>query len=124
MRQVTDHDVKKYEAMVEKYLRDNVQKNWNEASLHRHQDDVVLGNTGMTMRDIRQHLLCEVVVALQKYNPEYRTASGQSVKESTFIFRHLYNRCGQLMKKLTRKSCGYGVWTSNLEETLFEYDPD
>jgi len=28
------------------------------------------------------------------------------------------------MKKLTRKSYGYGVWHSNIEETLWESDQD
>lgn len=121
-RKVTDEDIKKYEAMIESYMRDYVVKNWNEASLAKSKDSVTLGNTGMTMADIRQHLRTEVFIAITKYNPEYRTKEGKSVKESTFVFNHLFNRVGQLMKKLTKKRYGYGVWHSNVEEVLWETD--
>lgn len=119
-RVVTDQDIKNYEAMIEMYMKKYVQKNWNEASLSRHKQDTSLGNSGYTMRDIRQQLRCEVVVALQNYNPDYRTKDGRSVKESTFVYQHLFNRIGQLMKKLTKKRYGYGVWMSNIEEVLWE----
>lgn len=122
MRVVTNEDIKKYQPMVEKWLRDSVVKNWNEASISKKQDHISLGNSGYTMADMRQHLTTEVVVALQKYKPDYRTAAGRSVKESTFVFTHLFNRVGQLMKRLTKKRCGYGVWSQNLEETFFEKD--
>lgn len=121
-RKVTDEDIKKYEAMVESYMRDYVVKNWNEASLAKSKDNITLGNTGMTMADIRQHLRTEVFIAITKYNPDYRTKEGRSVKESTFVFNHLFNRIGQLMKKLTKKRYGYGVWHSNVEEVLWETD--
>lgn len=121
-RKVTNEDIKKYEAMIESYMRDYVVKNWNEASLAKSKDSVTLGNTGMTMADIRQHLRTEVFIAITKYNPDFRTKEGKSVKESTFVFNHLFNRIGQLMKKLTKKRYGYGVWHSNLEETLWETD--
>lgn len=121
-RVVTDQDIKNYEAMVEMYMKKYVQKNWNEASLSKSRQDVSLGNSGYTMRDIRQQLRAEVVVALQKYNPGYRTKDGRSVKESTFVYQHLFNRIGQLMKKLTKKRYGYGIWMSNIEEVLWETD--
>ena len=76
------------------------------------------------MADIRQHLRAEVFIALTKYNPDFRTKEGRSVKESTFIFQHLFNRVGQLMKKLTKRRYGYGIWTNNLEEALWEVDRD
>ena len=123
-RIITDEDVLKYEHMVEKYMRDSVKKNWNEASLNKLQGDVTLGNSGMTMNDIRQHLRAEVCVALHNYNPNYRTKDGRSVKESTFIYQHLFNRIGQMMKRLTKKRYGYGIWHSNLEETLWEHDKE
>jgi hypothetical protein len=104
--------------MVNKYLRDNVIKNWNEASIRKSDEDVSLGNTGMSIADIKQHLFTEVVVALQKYNPDYRTAEGLPVKESTFVFQHLFNRTGQLMKRLTKRRYGYGVWQSNVDDIL------
>lgn len=119
-RVVTNEDIKKYIPMVNKYLRDSVVKNWNEANMYAEDNEVALGNTGMTMSDMRQQLYAELVVALQNYNADYRTKEGKSVKESTFVFQHLFNRVGQLMKKLTKKRYGYGMWGSNLEETLQE----
>lgn len=121
-RTLTNEDILKYEPMVEKYIRDNVAKNWNEANTKKGQGDTALGNTGMSLNDIRQHLRAEVCVALYNYNPEYRTKEGRSVKESTFVFQHLFNRCGQMMKRLTKKRYGYGVWHANIEETLWEHD--
>jgi len=124
-RVVTNEDIKKYVPMVNKYLRDSVIKNWNEANMSANDADVSLGNTGMTMADMRQQLYCELVVALQNYNPEFRTKEGRSVKESTFVFQHLFNRTGQLMKKLTKKRYGYGIWSSPVEEVIgdrFEED--
>lgn len=123
-RQLTNEDILKYEPMIEKYMRDSVQKNWNEASTSKNKGNVPLGNTGMTMDDIRQHLRAEVCVALYNYNPNFKTKEGRSVKESTFVFNHLFNRTGQLMKRLTKKRYGYGVWTQNIEETLWETDLD
>jgi hypothetical protein len=121
-RVLTNEDIAKYEPMIEKYMRDSVVKNWNEASLRKGLDEVSLGNTGLSMSDIRQHLRAEVCVALHNYNPEYRTKEGRSVKESTFVFQHLFNRIGQMMKRLTKRKCGYGVRTQNIEETLWEID--
>lgn len=121
-RTITNEDILKYESMVEKYIRDSVVKNWNEASARKGQDNVSLGNTGMSVADIRQHLRAEVCVALYNYNPDYRTKEGRSVKESTFVFQHLFNRIGQMMKRLTKKRYGYGVWTQNVEEALWEYE--
>ena len=123
-RNVTDADIKRYDAMVEKYIRDYVRKNWNEASLSNDHDEISLGNTGWTIRDMRQHLRTEVCVAIQNFNPNYITKEGRTVKESTFVYQHLFNRVGQLMKKLTKKRYGYGVWASNLEEVLWEIDND
>lgn len=117
-RIVTNEDIKKYVPMVNKYLRDSVVKNWNEANMTAGDTEVSLGNTGMTMADMRQQLYAELVVALQNYNPDYRTKDGRSVKESTFVFQHLFNRTGQLMKKLTKKRYGYGIWSSPVEEVI------
>jgi deoxycytidine triphosphate deaminase len=78
-RKVTDEDIKKYEAMVESYMRDYVVKNWNEASLAKSKDNITLGNTGMTMADIRQYLRMQVFIAITKYNPDFRTKEGRSL---------------------------------------------
>ena len=120
VRTVTNDDVKKYSAMVEKFLRDSVIRNWNEATLQKGHDNVSLGNTGMSIADFRQYLYTEVVVALQKYNPAYRTKEGQPVKESTFVFSHLSNRIGQSLKRLTKRRCGYAMWSIPLEDALKE----
>lgn len=121
-RTLTNEDVMKYEPMLEKYIRDYVVKNWNEANTRKGGGDVSLGNTGMSINDIRQHLRTEVCVALYNFNPDYRTKEGRTVKESTFVFQHLFNRTGQMMKRLTKKRYGYGVWHANIEETLWETD--
>lgn len=121
-RKLTNEDVLKYEPMVEKYIRDYVVKNWNEASTSKSKGEVALGNSGLCVNDIRQHLRAEVCVALYNYNPDYRTKEGRSVKESTFVYQHLFNRIGQLMKRITKPRYGYGIWHSNLEETLWEVD--
>jgi hypothetical protein len=117
-RVVTNADIKKYMPLVNKYLRDSIVKNWKEANMSASDSDISLGNTGMSMSDMRQELYFQLVIALQNYNPEYRTADGRSVKEFTFVFQHLYNRVGQLMKKLTKKRYGYGVWMSPVEEVV------
>jgi hypothetical protein len=119
-RIVTNEDLEKYVPMVDSYIRKSVLKNWNEASLSVHKQDVSLGNTGMTVKDIKQYLLMEVCVALGKFNPNYVTKEGRTVKESTFIFTHIYNRGGQLLKRLTKKRYGYGIWMSNIQEVLGE----
>ena len=110
--------------MVEKYIRDSVVKNWNEATTNKARGDVSLGNSGMTVNDIRQHLRTEVCVALHNFNPNYRTKEGRTVKESTFVFQHLYNRIGQLMKRLTKKRYGYGIWVSQFETAVWEIDAE
>jgi hypothetical protein len=117
-RKLTNEDVKKYIPMVDSYIRRSVIKNWNEASMSSSKQDVALGNTGLTIADIRQYLLMEVCVALGKYNPDYITEEGRSVKESTFIFTHIHNRGGQILKKLTKHRYGYGIWMSQVEQVV------
>lgn len=123
-RVLTNQDIKNYEPMVEKYIRDYVVKNWREAKLGKKNGNIALGNTGMALDDIRQHLRAEVCIALYNYDPNYRTKEGRSVKESTFVYQHLFNRIGQMMKRLTKKRQGYGIWMQNLEETLWEVEAD
>ena len=59
-RKVTNEDVKKYEAMVEKYIRASVVKNWREASTNKALSSVSLGNSGYSIEDVRQQLRTEV----------------------------------------------------------------
>lgn len=117
-KQVTSEQVSQYVPLVESYLRKHVQKNWNEASTSTkdNNDEVSLGNSGWSMADIRQYLLGEVFIALKNYDPNKNT------KESTFVYGHLSKRVGSLMKKLTKRSKGYGMWSSNLEQVLGEID--
>jgi hypothetical protein len=123
-RTITDKDITKYEAMIESFIKNYVVKNWNEASMHKSQEDVQLGNSGFTMSDFRQHMKAELCIALYNYDPNYRTSEGRSVKESTFVYQHLFNRVGQLMKKLTKRRHGYGIWTNQLESVLREVDDE
>lgn len=118
IRKVTNEEIKVYYPMVESFLRKSVVKNWTEASTSKSKNNIMLGNTGITMADIRQDLLLEVVIALQKYNPNYRTPEGRSVKESTFVFTHLFNRIGQKLKKITKRRYAYGVRHLSIEEAL------
>lgn len=117
-RVVTDEDIKKYDRMVTMFLRDSVTKNWKEANLNNSDDEVTLGNTGMTMADMRQYLYMQVVIALQNYDPDRRNSQGVGAKESTFVHTHLFNRIGQYMKKLTKEKSGYGKWSYNLEDVI------
>jgi hypothetical protein len=117
-RMVTNDMISRYNSMVESYLANSVRKNWNEASMSvdRGNDEISLGNSGWTMSDVRSYLMAEVFIALRNYSPHHAT------KESTFVYGHLSKRVGSLMKKLTNKSKGYGVWSSNIEEVLGEVD--
>lgn len=117
-RHVTSEMVIQYNQMVESFLKKSVVKNWNEADMSKNRDEVSLGNSGMSMADIRAYLQSEVFIALRNYKEEYKT------KESTFVYGHLSKRVGSLMKKLTNKSKGYGFWSSNIEEVLGEVDRD
>lgn len=117
-RKVTNDDVKKYKPLVEKFIRDSVCRNWNESRIKTPNAEISLGNTAMSLADFRQYLFCELVVALQKYNPDYRTADGKSVKESTFVYTHLSNRIGQTLKRLTNRRFGYGKWMTRIEDVL------
>lgn len=106
-RKITNEDIQNYAPMVEKFIRDSCAKNWNEAKTGG--ADAFLGTSGYGLEDIRQHLRAEICIALQNYNPNYRTKEGRSVKESTFVYQHLTFRVGQMMKRLTKKRQGYGV---------------
>lgn len=111
-RVVTDEEVLKYDSLIESWLYKSVVKNFNEASMSENQGNIALGNTGYTMNDIRQYLRCELVIALKNYN------SDKGTKESTYVFLCLQSRIGQLMKRLTKRSMGYGIFHNCLEEVL------
>lgn len=117
-RQVSNEMIIQYEQMVESFLKNSIVKNWNEADMSKHKDEISLGNSGWSMSDMRQYLLVEVFIALKNYRPEHNT------KESTFVYGHLSKRVGSLMKRLTKDTKGYGFWSSNIEEVLGEIDRD
>jgi hypothetical protein len=106
-RKLTNEDVLRYEAMVQKFIRDSVAKNWSESK--KNGLKAFLGVSGQSLEDIEQQLRTEVCVALQNYDPNYRTKDNRSVKESTFVYQHLTFRVGQMMKRLTKRRQGYGI---------------
>lgn len=115
-RTLVNEDILRYEAMVEKFIRNNCMKNWTES---KHCDpDSFLGTSGYSLNDLRQQLRTEVCVALHNYDPNYKTKDGRSVKESTFVYQHLTFRVGQLMKRLTKRRMGYGIYHSQFESIL------
>jgi len=118
MRKVTNEDVLKYTKMVEYFIKKSVVKNWKEATQGNQNCEVALGNTGYTIEDFRSYLMMEVVVALQKFNPDKAT------KESSFVWTCLNSRIGGRMKRLTKRAQGYGVWTAPLPEILHEIDSE
>jgi hypothetical protein len=115
-RVVTNEDILKYDPLIESFIRKSVIKNWKEASVNTGKDEISLGNSGYTISDIRQYLRCEVVIALKNFDEDKGT------KPLSFIYTHLNNRLGALMKRLTRKSRGYGAWSNNIEQVLMELD--
>lgn len=119
-RTVRDDEIKAYEPMIEHHIRKYILKNWQDVPQHRGSGEVSVGATGMSLDDIRQYLRAEVFVAMTKYNPDYRTKEGKSVKESTFVYQHLWKRIGSMMKRLTKRRQGYGVRFSPVEQVLGE----
>lgn len=123
-RVVTNEDIQKYEWMVDSYIRKYVIKNFNEARNNpKTRDHIMLGNTGMTLGDIRQHLLTELVIALQNYKPDVIGGpTGRPVQESSFLHTHLQFRVGALCKKVTSAARGYAKWHSHFEKVQFEIE--
>jgi DNA-directed RNA polymerase specialized sigma subunit len=115
-RVVTNEEMKKYDGLVEAWLSKAVLKNFKEANLSESSANISLGNTGLTMDDLRQYARTEVLVALKNFDPS------KGAKESTYVYLCLSSRFGMLMKKLVKKSKGYGVFTCNIEQVLGEDD--
>jgi hypothetical protein len=121
-RAVTNEEIRKYDKMVDYWLKNSVIKNWGLPGISSDFDDMSLGSSGWTLADFRQYLRTEVVIALRNFNPSGK--DGRVTKESTFVYGHLYNRIGQQMNRLTKDSKGYGMWVTNLEVTLHELDEE
>lgn len=119
-RKITNEELKQFIPLVDSFINKYVKKNWVESFGARGQERM-LGNTGLTIADIRQQLLMEVCIALQNYDPNY-TVAGKPVQPLTFVYRHLMFRVGGMMKRITKKSYGYGVWISQIEKELHELE--
>ena len=123
-RVVTNEDIKKYEGLVDAFINKHVIKNFNEAKNNpKTRNNIMLGNTGMTLGDIRQHLLTELVIALQNYKPNVIGGpTGKPVQEQSFVYGHLTFRVGALMKKLSSRARGYSFYHSQIEKVQFELE--
>lgn len=92
--------VKAYRYMVQAMIRKMTGK-WKDAYLKRHTP----GQLPFSAEDLMQQGMLEVMIAIRKYNGTH--ASG--AKESTFVYRHVWNRFGHIAHKYSKKSRGYGV---------------
>jgi hypothetical protein len=50
--------------------------------------------------------LMEIMIALRKYDAGHASKA----KDSTFCYRHIWNRLGQIAVKYSKQSRGYGVY--------------
>jgi hypothetical protein len=123
-RIVTNEDIKRYEGLVDTFIAKHVVKNFNEARNNpKTRNHIMLGNTGMTLGDIRQHLLTELVIALQNYKPDVIGGpTGKPVQEQSFVYGHLTFRVGALMKKLSSRARSYGIFHVQIEKAQFELE--
>jgi len=113
---VSNEDVMKYFPMVRSCINNILIKNWNQP---KKQKDVILGNTGSTIEDFEQILLLEVALSLYNFNNDFITKEGQTVKESTYVFRCLYNKsCILIDKYIKRKKRGYGAHIVSLDSLM------
>lgn len=117
-RVITNEDIKQYEPMIEYFIRESVLKNWNEAAANKYNGDMLLGNSGWTLNDMRQYMRGEVFIALRNYDPNRTNSEGKHAKESSFIHTQLWSRISQILIKLTRKTQGYGIFHTNIEDFL------
>lgn len=106
---VAYEDIKKFEPMIEYFLKKYVIKRWTSASLFKDHGDVFLGSTGMTMNDIRSLMLTEIISVLGKYDP------AKKASKCTLVYTHLNNRTISLVKKLCGVKYGYG-------KTIYDID--
>jgi hypothetical protein len=100
--------LEEYGPLINKLLQ-GIPKTWNDC----HGYESSIGNTGYSLADVKQHLILELFVGLTKYDPTRGAA------ESTFIYRHLFNRIGVFYKKYTAKGKGYGI-TMMTDEFLLD----
>jgi hypothetical protein len=92
--------VQGYQNMVRSCIR-KMSGKWKDVYLKRH----VPGQLPFDSEDLLQQGLMEVTIAIRKYNSKHQSQA----KESTFVYRHLWNRFGQIAHKYSKTSRGYGV---------------
>jgi len=92
--------VMSYKHMVQACIRKMGGK-WKDVYLKKHTP----GQLPFSADDLMQQGLMEVTIAIRKYNGNHSSKA----KESTFVYRHLWNRFGHIAHKYSKKSRGYGV---------------
>jgi len=89
-----------YKHMIQMHIRKICGK-WRDAYLSKHSP----GQLPYSSEDLMQQGFLEVTIALRKYNANHSSKA----QESTFVYRHLWNRFGHLAHKYSKQSRGYGV---------------
>ncbi len=89
-----------YRPLIQTMIRKLCGK-WKDAYLKRHTP----GQLPFSAEDLMSQGLMEVTVAIRKYNSIHESHA----KESTFVYRHVWNRFGHIAHKYSKKSRGYGV---------------
>jgi hypothetical protein len=112
---ITSEDIKKYEGAVNSVIIKYICKCFRGVYIRECDLDVSLGSSGQTLRDIQAHLMTEVFIALQRFNPNHVTPEGLTVKESTFIIGHLHKRASYLASVLTSPRKWYGKEFVNID---------
>jgi hypothetical protein len=74
---------------------------WNDVNRSSH----LAGLLPFDRDDLLQQGFLEVTIALRRYDATHNS----NAKESTFVYKHLWNRFGQIAHKHKKKSKGYGV---------------
>jgi len=92
--------VASYKQMIQAMIRKMGGK-WKDVYLKKHTP----GQLPFSADDLMQQGLMEVTIAIRKYNSKHTSKA----KESTFVYRHLWNRFGHIAHKYSKKSRGYGV---------------
>jgi len=108
-RKVTDKELMEFKRIVDHFISKMVLKCWKGSSLAKDKENCVLGNTGMTVSDVRQYLLLETFIALSNFKEDRNT------KPSTFVYKHLTFRTSQLLTSLCSKRRGYGISHSEID---------
>jgi hypothetical protein len=74
---------------------------WKDCYMKKHSP----GQLPFDADDLLQQGLMEVTVALRKYIGGHESGA----KEATFVYKHLWNRFGQIAHKWSKPSKGYGA---------------